>query len=108
MSKLPTPYCYYGELAQELPLPVLEQIVKASKQIAEDYHFLTSTFIEKGSGQILSYMEYNEMRYHRMIEMLAPAGITEEQIAAWDLSIDQVTRKYICFMPTYNLLLKKS
>lgn len=106
MKRLPIPFCYYGELAQKLPISVLEQIVRASRQIAENYHISIgkNTFTEKGSDHELSYAEYNEMRYLRMIEMLAPAGITENQIAAWDLSIDQITRKYLHFVPSYNLL----
>lgn len=107
-KQLPIPFCFYGELAQQLPLPVLEQIVKASKRIGESYHicFEKSTFTERGTGHALSYSAFNEMRYRRLIEMLAPAGITEEQVAAWDASIDGVTRRYLNFVPAYNLIVK--
>lgn len=109
MSKreLSIPYCFYGEQAQKLPLAVLEQIVRASRAIAEAWsiNFDRESWTELGTGCELSYEQYDEMRYRKMVEMLAPT-VTEEQIATWDLENDP-KRIMVKHLHLYNLLVRR-
>lgn len=90
-------------MAKQLPPAILEQIIRASRKLAEPYHFIygKDIAVERGTGNILNYGEYVEMRYRRMVEMLEPVGITEEQIAQWEIGTDTVTRRFLHFIPTY-------
>lgn len=105
--ELPIPYCFYGERAQKLPISVLETIVQASRLIAEAWsiNFDRESWTELGTGRELSYELYDEMRYRKMIEMLAPT-VTEEQIAIWDLENDP-KRIMVKHLHLYNLLVRR-
>jgi hypothetical protein len=102
MRILPLPYCLYGERVQKLPFPVLEQIVQASRAIAQSWHinFSRETWTEIATERELSYEQYDEMRYHKMIEMLP--DIAEEQIAIWDIDKRIMDRH----LHLYNLLVR--
>lgn len=105
MQTLPLPHCLYGEHAQQLPLSVLERIVQASRKISETWRISLSkeTWTEIGTDHELSYEQHDEMRYHKMIEMLP--DITEEQIATWDIDHDhkRIMDKHLHL---YNILVK--
>ena len=105
MRSLPLPYCLYGEHAQKLPFPALAQIVEAARKISDTWRLSLprETWTEIDTDRELSYEQYDEMRYYKMIEMLPQ--VSEEQIATWDIDHDhkRIMDKHLHL---YNILIK--